>query len=110
MWPIEDHTTFAWTVWMVFVQCQQETCSISNVAWEVYRAHGKDEHQVKWLYVTFTELPMTGFIYLLKKEHEATENCHIFIREFNDPDNKKVRDYCYFTDFYRVAAHKNCNL
>ena len=43
-------------------------------------------------------------------EHEAAEKCHIFLKEFNDPKNKTVRDHCHYTSLYRGAAHNNCNL
>ena len=43
-------------------------------------------------------------------EHEAAEKCHIFLKEFNDPKNKTVRDHCHYTGLYRGAAHNNCNL
>ena len=26
----------------------------------------------------------------LKREHQAAEKCHIYLKEFNDPQNKKV--------------------
>ena len=47
---------------------------------------------------------------MLKREHEAAEKCHICLKEFNDPHNKKVRDRCHYTGSYRGAAHNNCNL
>ena len=43
-----------------------------------------------------------------KKFDEATE-CWICGGGF-DPDDKKVRDHCHFTGFFRGAAHNNCNL
>ena len=46
----------------------------------------------------------------LKKEHKAAEKCHICLKEFNDPRNKKVRDHYHYTDEYRGGAHNNCNL
>ena len=46
----------------------------------------------------------------LKREHDAAEKCHICLKEFNDPRNRKVRDHCHFTGLYRGAAHNNCNL
>ena len=47
---------------------------------------------------------------VLKREHEAAEKCHICLKEFNDPRNRKVKDYCHYTGLYSGAAHKNCNL
>ena len=45
-----------------------------------------------------------------KREHEATEKCHICPKEFNDPKNRKVRDHCHYTGSYRGVAHNNYNL
>ena len=33
----------------------------------------------------------------LKREHEAAKDCHICLKEFNDPHNKKVRNHCHYT-------------
>ena len=46
----------------------------------------------------------------LQREHKAAEKCHICVKEFNDPKNKKVRDHCHHTGLYGGAAHNNCNL
>ena len=46
----------------------------------------------------------------LQREHKAAEKCHICLKEFNDPKNKKVRDHCHHTGLYGGAAHNNCNL
>ena len=55
---------------------------------------------------------MTELTDVLKREHEASEKCHICLKEFPsiDLDNKKVRDHCHYTDLYRGAAHNKCNL
>ena len=45
-----------------------------------------------------------------KREHEAAEECHICLKEFNDPKNRRVRDHCHYMGEYRGAAHNNCNL
>ena len=68
------------------------------------------KEEVKQLYVTFPQQPMTMLTDVLKREHEVEEKCHICLREFNDPRNKKVRDHCHYTGLYRGAAHNNCNL
>ena len=47
---------------------------------------------------------------MLKSEHETAEKCDIYLKEFDDPRNKKVRDHCQYTVSYRGAAHNNCNL
>ena len=53
---------------------------------------------------------MTKLTDVRKREHEAAEKCHICLKEFNDPRNRKVRDHCYYSGEYRGAAHNNCNL
>ena len=68
------------------------------------------EEEVKRLYATFPQQPMTKLTDVLKREHEAAEKCHICLKEFNDPRNRKVRDHCHYTGLYRGEAHKNCNL
>ena len=68
------------------------------------------EEEVKWLHETFPWQPMTKLTDVLKREHEAAEKCHICLKGFNDPKNKKVRDHCHYTGEYRGAAHNNCNL
>ena len=49
------------------------------------------KEEVKRLYATFPQQPMTELTDVLKREHEAAEKCHICLKEFNDPNNKKVR-------------------
>ena len=62
------------------------------------------EKEVKQLYETFPAYDV------LKREHEAAEKCHICLKQFNDPRNRKVRDQCHYTSLYRGAARNNCNL
>ena len=66
--------------------------------------------EVKRLYETFPRQPTTRRTDVLKREHEAAEKCHICLKEFNDPRNRKMRDHCHYTGLYRGEAHKNCNL
>ena len=68
------------------------------------------EEEVKRLYATFPQRPMTGLTDVLKREHKAAEKCHICLKKLNDPKNKKIRDHCHYTGEYRGAAHNNCNL
>ena len=68
------------------------------------------EEEVKWLYATFPQQPMTEFTDALKRKHKASEKSHIYLKEFNDPKNKKVRGHCHYTGLYRGAAHNDCNL
>ena len=68
------------------------------------------EEEVKRLYETFSQQPMIKFTDVQKREHEAAEECHICLKEFNDPKNRRVRDHCHYMGEYRGAAHNNCNL
>ena len=68
------------------------------------------EEEVKRLYATFQQQPMIELTDVLKREHKATEKCHICLKEFNDPQNKKARDHCHYTGLYRRAVYKNCYL
>ena len=68
------------------------------------------EEEVRRLYATFPQQPMTGLTVALKRENEAVEKCHVSLKNFNNLKNKKVRDHCHDTGLYRGAAHKNCNL
>ena len=68
------------------------------------------EEEAKWLYATFPQQPMIELSDVLKREYKAAEMCHICIKEFNDPQNKKVRDHCHYIGLYRGAAHNNCHL
>ena len=55
------------------------------------------EEEVKLLYATFPQQPMTKLTDVLKIEHKVVQNCHICLKEFNDMKNKKVRDHCHYT-------------
>ena len=68
------------------------------------------EEEVKQLYATFPRQLMAKLTDVLKREHKAAEKRHICLKEFNDPKNKKLRDYCHHTCLYRGTAHNNCNL
>ena len=59
------------------------------------------EEEVKRLYATYPQQPVTERTNVLKREHKAAEKCHICLKEFNDPQNKKVRDHCHYTSLYR---------
>ena len=56
--------------------------------------------EVKQLYETFPRQPMTKLTDVLKREHEAAEKCHVCLKEFYDPRNRKVRDHCHYTSLY----------
>ena len=96
--------------------CVHSTFAYGDVPDPLKMYRGKDcvekfveyiEEEVKRLYETFPRQPMTKLTDVLKREHEAAEKCHICLKEFNDPKNKKVRDYCQCTSLYRGAAHNN---
>ena len=67
------------------------------------------EEEVKRLYETFPQQPMIKITDVLKREHEAAEKCHICLKEFNDPKNRKVRDHCHYIGEYQGAAPNNCS-
>ena len=99
--------------------CVHSTFAYGDVPDPLKMYRGKDcvekfveyiEEEVKRLYETFPRQPMTKLIDVLKREHEAAEKCHICLKEFNDPRNRKVRDHCHYTGLYRGAAYNYCNL
>ena len=53
---------------------------------------------------------MTNLTDVLEREHEAAEKCHVCLKEFINPRNRKVRDYCHYTGLYWGAAYNNCNM
>ena len=98
--------------------CTQHLC-LWRCLWPLKMYRGKDcvekfveytEEEIKRLYEAFPWQSMAMLIDVLKREHEAAEKCHICLKEFNDPENRKVRDHCHYTGLYRGAAHNNCNL
>ena len=58
------------------------------------------EEEVKWLYAIFTQQPMIELTDVLKREHKAAEKCHICLKEFNYPKNRKVRYHCHYTGLH----------
>lgn len=36
----------------------------------------------------------------LKRKHKAAGKCHTCLKEFVNPDNKKVRDYCHYAGLH----------
>ena len=68
------------------------------------------EEEVKRLYTTFPQQPMTRLTDESKREYKAAKKCHVCLKGFNNPRNRKVRDHCHYTGEYRGAAHNNCNL
>ena len=68
------------------------------------------EEEVKRLYATFPWQPMMELTNVLKRGHKAAERCHICLKEFNEPQNKKVRVHCHYIGLYRRASQNNSNL
>ena len=68
------------------------------------------EEEVKRQYATFPQQPMIELTGVLKREHEASEKCHICLKEFNDPQNKKIRDHRHYKGLNREAAHNTRNI
>ena len=66
---------------------------------EEFIEHTEDE--VKQLYATFPQQPMAEFTDVLKRKHEAAKKCHICLKEFNNPEDRKVRDHCHYTGLCR---------
>ena len=50
---------------------------------------------------------MTELTDVLKREHQAAEKWHIYLKEFNKPDDRKVSDHCHYSILYRGAAYNN---
>ena len=48
------------------------------------------EEEVKRLYSTFSQQPMIKLTNALKRGQKTPEKCHMCLKEFNDPQNKKV--------------------
>ena len=99
--------------------CVHSTFAYGDVPDPLKMYRGKDcvekfveyiQEEVKHLYATFPQQPAIELTNVLKKEHKAAEKCHICLKEFNDPQNKKVRARCHYTGLYRGAVHNNCNL
>ena len=99
--------------------CVHSTFSYGDVPDLLKMYQGKDyveksveyiEEEVKQLYATFSQQPMIELSDVLKREHKAAGRCKICLKEFNDPQNKKVKDHCHYTGLYRGAACNNCNL
>ena len=34
-----------------------------------------------------------------KRQHEAAEKCHVCFKEFNEPENRKIRDHCHYMGY-----------
>ena len=43
------------------------------------------------------------------ERYKKSKRCHICFRPFKKK-KRKIRDHCHFTERYRGAAHRNCNL
>ena len=67
------------------------------------------KNDVKQLHATFSQQSTAEPTHVLKREHEATEKCYIYFKEFSF-ENVKVRDNCHYTSLHRGAAQSGCNL
>ena len=89
--------------------CVQNTFAYGDVLNPLKMYRGKDcveklveyiEEEVRPLYATFPRQPMRKLTGALKREYKTEEKCHICLKEFNDPKNKKARDHCHYTGLY----------
>ena len=83
--------------------CVHSTFAYGDVSDPLKKYRGKDcvekfveciEEEVKQLHETFSRHPMAKLTDELKREHEAAGKCHICLKEFNSPRNRKVRGHC----------------
>ena len=63
------------------------------------------EDEVKLLFATFPLQPITEITDVLKKEDWVAEKCHIYLKEFSNPENVKLRDDSHYMSFYWGAFH-----
>ena len=55
------------------------------------------------LYAIFSPQPLTELTDVLKREPKAAEKCQINFKDFNECENKKLRNHYHY-------ANNNCNL
>lgn len=41
---------------------------------------------------------MTELTNVLNRDYEAAKKSHICLKKFNDPENRKIRDHCHYTN------------
>ena len=84
--------------------CVYSTFAYGDVLDPLKMYRGKDcvekfvehiEDEVKRLYSIFPQQPMIELTDVLKREHKEAKICHICLKEFNYPQNGKVRDHCH---------------
>ena len=89
--------------------CVHSTFAYGDVPDPLKMYRGKDcvvkfveyiKEEVKRLYEKSPQKPMIELTDVLKREHEAVEECHICLKEFNDAKKKKMRDHCHYTGLY----------
>ena len=99
--------------------CAQSTFAYGDVPNPLKMYRDKDcvekfveyiKEEVKRLYETFPQQPMTKLTDVLKREHEATEKCHICFKRFPESKNRKVKDQCHYIGLYQGVTHNDCNL
>ena len=47
---------------------------------------------------------MTKLTDVQKRDLEAAEKFHDFFKEFNEPEDRQVRDHCHYMGLYEGAA------
>lgn len=47
---------------------------------------------------------------VLKREYGAAEKCHICLKEFHDPEKRKVTDHCRYMGLYHAVTHNTDNI
>ena len=102
---INTHGTSGWCVHITFSYGDvfdplEMYCGIDCV--ERFMEHNKDG--VMQLSPTFPQQPMTEFTGVVKTERKASEKFHLWLKEFDAPDNRKVKDYCHYTGLHQGAG------
>ena len=108
---INTHVTSGW--------CLHVTLSYGDVFDPLEMNYGIDcvetfiehtEDGVMQLSATFPQQTMTELTGVVKTECKASEKFHLWLKEFDAPDNRKVKDYCHYTGLHWRATHNNFNL
>ena len=108
---INHHTPSGWCVYSKFAYGDIEDPLISYRGRDcVERFVNHIEKEAKRLYLSFPQQPMIALTEEEQREYNEAAECHICMKPFYDPKNRKVRDHCHYTGKYRGAAHNKCNL
>ena len=52
---------------------------------------------------------MTELTNVLNRDYKVAKKSHIGFKKFNDPENRKIRGHCHYTNLYQGAVRKTCN-